>query len=64
MKSLISDNGGYKVYAEVNEYLRSNGNVELKFSTVYDHAKDPEHAEAKFKMILTPEQRKALKDLL
>ena len=64
MKNLISENGGYKVYAEVNQFSNSHQDVELKFVTSYDSAKNPEEEQVKFKMILTPEQRRVLKELL
>lgn len=64
MKKLVLQNGGYKVFAEVNEYLRSNGNVELKFTTQYDDAKNPEALQTRFRLILSPDQRKTLKELL
>ena len=64
MKTLISDNGGYQVYAELRDYARSNGNRQLRFITVWDNAKDPEGEQVKFEMILTPEQRKLLKEVL
>jgi len=64
MKNLVIDNGTYKVFAEVNEYLRSNGNVELKFSSLWEDAKNSDEFQTKFRLILTPDQRKILKDLL
>ena len=64
MKTLISDTNGYRVYAELRDYDRSNGNRQLRFITVWDNAKDPKGEQVKFEMILTPEQRKLLKELL
>ena len=64
MKTLISENGAYKVYAEVSDYIRSEGNANLKFITVWEDAKDPTGEQVKFQMILNPEQRQRLKEIL
>lgn len=64
MKTLLSDSGDYKVYVEVNSYLRSDGGVELKFTSKWDSAKNPDEEQVRFRTILTAEQRKILKDLL
>jgi len=64
MKKLVVENDGFRLFAELNDYLRSNGNLELKFSTQWLDAKNPEEFQTKFRLILTPEQRKILKDLL
>lgn len=62
MRTLISNNNGYKTYVEKNDYLRSNGNKQIRFLTVWEDAKDPTGEQVKFEMFLTPEQQKKLKD--
>lgn len=64
MKTLISENGAYKVYAEISNYSRSEGNSNLKFFTVWEDAKDPTGEQVKFQMILSPEERQRLKEIL
>lgn len=64
MKTLISNTDGYRVYAEIRSYDRSEGNIQLRFSTQWDNAKNPEAEQVKFEMILTPEQRACLKHFL
>ncbi len=64
MKALISDNGDYRVFAEVNEYLRSNGDVQLSFHTQWVRAKNPDEEHTKFRMILSPAEIDNLKKLL
>lgn len=64
MKTLISDTNGYQLYVETRDYLKSNGNKQLRFITVWDDAKDPTGEQVKFEMILTPEQRQKLKEVL
>lgn len=64
MKTLLSENGGYRVYVELNDFVRSNGSTELKFISTYDSSKNPEYEQTKFAIILTPEQRRILKDIL
>lgn len=64
MKTQISDSGDYKVFVEVNEYLRSNGNVHVKFLTKWEKAKNPEEEQTKFQMILSPQELENLRSLL
>jgi hypothetical protein len=62
-KKLISDNGSYRVYAELTELdgeLKTNS---LKFKTVWMDAQDPTAEQTKFEMFLDQEQLKRLKEL-
>jgi len=64
MKKLIQNTGGYQLYAELRPIPALKGEYELRFTTVYDHAKDPddEHIAAKF--ILTEDAVNNLWDVL
>ena len=63
MKKLISQNGAYKVYAEIDKVSTNDGKSHLKFLTEYDDAKVVDQQQ-KFIMFLTEDERKTLKDLL
>lgn len=63
-KKLISDNGSYKVYAELCEMDNESNTNCLKFKTVYCDAKDPTYEETKFEMFLNKDQLQRLKELL
>jgi len=64
MKHLLCDNGGYEMYVELSDYLRSNGNLVLKFTSKYQDSKNPDDEQVRFQIILTEEQRKVLKSIL
>jgi hypothetical protein len=59
-KTLISENGNYRVYAELVKPI-SVGNVSdhLRFYTQWN-----DNTEMRFELVLTPEQRKQLKEML
>lgn len=63
MKKLISQNSGFKIYAEVDKVGTTDGKSYLKFLTEYDDAKIVDQQQ-KFIMFLSEEERKTLKDLL
>jgi hypothetical protein len=64
MKTLISDNGGYKLYAELVKPMRDTGQVQLKFSTQWEGSKNPEEFQSMFEAMLTAEELDRLKNLL
>lgn len=64
MKTLISDTEGYRVIAEILEVQRPDNLVQLRFLTQWTDAKDPAGFQKKFELLLTPEQRQRLKEIL
>lgn len=64
MKTLISDTSGYRVMAELREVQIPENLIQLRFLTQWDHAKNPKGEQVKFEMLLTPEQRERLKNIL
>lgn len=64
MKTLISNNGGYKLYVQITEVMTHNNEYELKFLTQYENSKNPDEFQTKFATILTLEELKKLKDFL
>ena len=65
MKKLISNSGGYQLYAELKPIALSKaGETELRFTTVYDNAKDPTDEQLKFQLILDPSAVENLGQLL
>lgn len=65
MKTLISNNGGYKLFAELKEIpLSKDHEHELRFTTVYEDAKDPNDEQVKFQIILDEEALSNLTDLI
>lgn len=63
MKKLISHNGAYKVYAEIDKVSTNDGKSYLKFSTVYEDAASDEPYQ-KFITFLSDDERKLLKDMM
>lgn len=63
MEKLITQNGGYKVYAQFNKVEKMDDIFALKFLTEWDDANNMEKQQ-KFIMFLNDEQRKVLKELL
>ena len=64
MKTLISNNGGYKMFAEIINPVRDIGQRQLKFTTQWEDSKNPEEFQNKFECMLTEEEFKRLKDIL
>lgn len=65
MKKLISNNGGYKLFAELKEIpLSKDHEYELRFTTVYEDAKDPNDEQVKFQLILDEQSLSNLTDLI
>jgi hypothetical protein len=65
MKTLISNNGGYKLFVEVGDPIKhTDGDVQIRFLTQYEDAKNPDELHVKFAAVLTKEQRQTLKDIL
>jgi hypothetical protein len=64
MKQLISQNGGYKVYAEMKQIDYPEKTKVLQFSTEWDNSKSPETEHVKFTMFLTDDQLSTLKQMI
>jgi len=65
MKKLISDSAGYQLYAELKPIpAMKNTQHELRFTTRYEHAKDPTDEQLKFQLILDDESVANLKDII
>lgn len=64
MKTMLQENGGYKLFAETRVLDVSQGLIQLTFSSSYDGAKNP-HAERKiYEFFLNKESVDKLKALL
>ena len=64
MKTVLSNNEGFKYLVEVVEINHPSSHTKLSFSTVWDNARRDGSEQKSFQIVLSPEQRKALKDLL
>jgi hypothetical protein len=64
MKKLIQNTGGYQLYAELAPIEAMKGENVLKFTTVYDHAKDPDDQHTPFMCIMDDAALQNLKDLI
>lgn len=63
MPDLISENGAYKVYAELAELKSLRGQFALRFLTEYLDSQNVDKQQ-KFIMFLNEDERKKLKDML
>lgn len=63
-KLVISENGNYRVIANLKEMQYPSDTVALSFSTVFTDAADPTAEQQKFIMFLNKNQREMLKQLL
>jgi hypothetical protein len=64
MKTVISNNNGFKYLVEVKEIEYPKGNTHLKFTTEWDGARRDGSEQKKFEIFLTEQQRANLKDIL
>jgi hypothetical protein len=64
MEKVITEVGGYKVYASIEEIQGQRGMYSLAFSSGLVTAKDPDARQVKFQTFLTWSQLKELKALL
>jgi len=65
MKKLISNSGGYQLYVELKLIpAMKNKQHELRFTTKYEHAKDPDDEQLKFQLILDDEALENLKEII
>jgi hypothetical protein len=64
MKTVLSNNDGFKYLVEVVEINRPAKYTKLSFSTEWDDARRDGSEQQSFQVILSPEQRLFLKELL
>lgn len=64
MKTLISDNNGYKIFAQVTKLSQPDNLTQVRFSTQWDNAKNPEEFQVKCEMFLDNEALARLKAVL
>lgn len=61
MKTLIQENGGCPLFAEIREAIRPAGLVELR---LLEQSNSSDELLVKLSIILTPEERQRLKEVL
>lgn len=64
MKTLVSDNGVYKLFVEILKPIQDTGKVQLKFSSQWLDAKNSDDFQTKFAADLSPEELQRLKNFL
>jgi hypothetical protein len=64
MKTVISENEGFRTIVEIINIARPAGHVQLKFSTEWDHARRDGTEQVQYSVTLSRAQLKNLKDLL
>lgn len=64
MKTVISENDGFKTMMEVVPCNKPVGHVVLRFSTVWEKARSSVHEQTQYELFLSEQQLKNLKDLL
>lgn len=64
MKTVISNNEGYRHIIEIRNCRHPVGHKELKISTEWDGARRDGSEQVQFRMILSPAQLANLKDIL
>jgi hypothetical protein len=64
MKTIISENDGFKTLVEIKSVIHPAGYSELKFSTEWDGARRDGSEQIQYRLLLSPLQLKNLKDLL
>lgn len=64
-KLQLSDNSGYKVFAElIPPSVEGMDKITVRFTTQYDGAKEPEEEQVKFEMALTVDELARFKNFL
>jgi len=61
---LITENGGYKVFCEVNKIHVGENNNHVRVYTTFDGSRDPEYKQTKIEMFLTDEELVSLRSAL
>jgi len=64
MKTLISANQAYSVFAEIITPVAPENLVQLKFSTKFADAKNPDEYHDKFSMMLSLQELRGLESML
>ena len=61
---LIADNGGHKVFCEVNKIHVGENNNHVRVYTTFDGSRDPEYKQTKIEMFLTDSELSVLRTAL
>ena len=61
---LITENGGHKVFCEVNKIHVGLNNNHVRVYTTFDGSRDPEYKQTKFEAFLTDEELASLRNSL
>ena len=61
---LITDNGGYKVFCEVNKIHIGENNNHVRVYTTFDGSRDPNYQQTKIEMFLTDSELASLRQAL
>lgn len=64
MKTVISDNDGFRTIVEIRDISRPQGYKQVRFLTEWDHTRRDGSAQVQFELTLSPTQLANLKDLL
>lgn len=64
MKTIVSETDGFKTLVEIRSVIHPEGYSELKFSTEWDGARRDGSEQIQYRLLLSQEQLKNLKDLL
>ena len=61
---LIFDNGGYKVFCEVDKIHAGENNNHVRIYSTFDGSRDPEYKQTKFEAFLTDSELISLRNAL
>lgn len=64
MKTVISNNDGFKTILEIRDVARPAGHKQIRFLTEWDGARRDGSAQTQFELVLSAAQVANLKDLL
>lgn len=64
MKTVISNNDGFKHIVELRKVAKPEGHTQVRFLTEWDNARRDGSEQVQFEILLSPDQLKNLKDLL
>jgi hypothetical protein len=61
---LITENGGHRVFCEVNKIHIGENNNHVRVYSTFDGSRDPEYKQTKFEAFLTDEELVSLRQAL
>lgn len=64
MRKIISDNDGFKTIVEIVDLTKPDAYKQVRFVTEWDHARRDGSEQVQYTVVLSPEQRAALKEML